>query len=582
MSERLVGSAGPILVVDIQAAGPRPEVDHLLEIAAAWYDPVSGRVEEFARRCRLPKGGELPPRVTALTGWTAADLAGEPEAEEVWRELGRWLQLLPPARLLVAHYLSYERRFLEYWSDCMAPVLLPEVQVCTWELARRRFPELPAHTLRAVAGYVGFVLEERRRALEHVRATLAVWRALRECSRTGTAAEDRGASPASRHGRGFGAETAWDEMPRAPGIYRFLDASGRVLYVGKATDLRSRLRSYFPPGGRRARGNRIREMVAQVKAVETLPAPSRLEAALLEFEEIQAHEPPYNQVHRPRAGRLVWFGDRELAHWRTLPGEDFPVGPVAVPSALQLAAELWNWIRGARGAPAELANWRREVDGEGAGADLLSALREWAAACFRPWLAVSSPTVALGILRSALLEALSAEEDDGGLDAGEERGGGEEVEGVVASTPGEAGGERRESERELATLQRALLHALARGAEETWRSRWYRRLADATVCWETAGGSRRFLALRGGRIVLQGEVSEEPVEMGCGRIPARGCGRDGEEAAGASAWSETTWRRLGVLTAELRRLVREGGAVEVWFQDGTAWDRRRLSHLLGD
>ncbi len=79
--------------------------------------------------------------------------------------------------------------------------------------------------------------------------------------------------------------------PNAPGVYRWLDADGHVLYVGKAKDLRKRLASYFrgdAPGGRSA------EMVARARSVEYVVTSSETEALLLEDNFIKEARPPFN------------------------------------------------------------------------------------------------------------------------------------------------------------------------------------------------------------------------------------------------------------------------------------------------
>ncbi|MFX6149426.1 nucleotide excision repair endonuclease, partial [Acinetobacter baumannii] len=74
------------------------------------------------------------------------------------------------------------------------------------------------------------------------------------------------------------------QLPDRPGIYRMLAQDGRVLYVGKATSLRSRVNSYFHG---KTQGKRKREMIAQVWDIQVTECGSALEAALLENEEIK-------------------------------------------------------------------------------------------------------------------------------------------------------------------------------------------------------------------------------------------------------------------------------------------------------
>ena len=71
-----------------------------------------------------------------------------------------------------------------------------------------------------------------------------------------------------------------------------LDAEDAVLYVGKANDLRARVRSYFQPG--RTHHVRTDAMVARVADVRTIIVKSEAEALLLEANLIKQHKPPYN------------------------------------------------------------------------------------------------------------------------------------------------------------------------------------------------------------------------------------------------------------------------------------------------
>ena len=85
-------------------------------------------------------------------------------------------------------------------------------------------------------------------------------------------------------------------IPTEPGVYRFSDAEGRVLYVGKAKNLRSRLSSYFQdPAGLNPR---IRTMVYSAAAVKWTVVTSEIEALTLEYAWIKEFEPRYNVMYR--------------------------------------------------------------------------------------------------------------------------------------------------------------------------------------------------------------------------------------------------------------------------------------------
>ena len=79
------------------------------------------------------------------------------------------------------------------------------------------------------------------------------------------------------------------DLPPEPGSYQFLDESGTVLYVGKAVDLRDRVRSYSDP-----RGERIRRMVERATELDVAVTDTETQALLLEANLIKRHQPRYN------------------------------------------------------------------------------------------------------------------------------------------------------------------------------------------------------------------------------------------------------------------------------------------------
>ncbi len=84
------------------------------------------------------------------------------------------------------------------------------------------------------------------------------------------------------------------ELPDTPGVYFFLGARKRILYIGKATSLRNRVRSYFATDLRDKRSELIENMVSEAKAVEWTQTDSVLEALILETNLIRTHKPRYN------------------------------------------------------------------------------------------------------------------------------------------------------------------------------------------------------------------------------------------------------------------------------------------------
>ena len=103
-------------------------------------------------------------------------------------------------------------------------------------------------------------------------------------------------------------------MPDTPGVYFFLDKHKRVLYIGKATSLRDRTRSYFASDLAATRGRLIVEMVEKAASMDWRETDSVLEALILEASLIRSHKPPYNSMQK----------DDKSFNYVVVTKEDFP------------------------------------------------------------------------------------------------------------------------------------------------------------------------------------------------------------------------------------------------------------------
>lgn len=84
------------------------------------------------------------------------------------------------------------------------------------------------------------------------------------------------------------------DLPDTPGVYVFRDSRRRILYIGKATSLHDRVRSYFSRDIGSSRGARIEHMVSIARHLTWEETDSVLEALILEAALIKKHQPPYN------------------------------------------------------------------------------------------------------------------------------------------------------------------------------------------------------------------------------------------------------------------------------------------------
>lgn len=111
------------------------------------------------------------------------------------------------------------------------------------------------------------------------------------------------------------------DLPILPGVYQFISGEGVVLYVGKALNLRDRVRSYF--ANDTGRGPAIEEMVWQATDVRVIPTDSELEAIILESSLIKKLKPKYNVLGKDdRSAYYIVINREEIPRVYLVRGQD--------------------------------------------------------------------------------------------------------------------------------------------------------------------------------------------------------------------------------------------------------------------
>lgn len=293
-------------VFDLETTGGSPDSCRITEIGAV---KVRGGevLGEFATL--INPGVPIPPAITYLTGITNAMVYPAPMIEAV---LPSFVEFIGSA-VLVAHNASFDTRFLAANLARNGYPAAGNPIVCTVRLARRLVrEEVPNLQLATLARALRARTAPCHRALDDARATVDVFHALLErAGRWGIShLDDLLWFQSARGHPSYDKVRLAEHLPRARGVYLFRGARDRVLYVGKATDLRSRVRSYFGGDERR----RIEGLLREVESIKHILCDTDLEASVVEARLIRAHSPPYNRAQRGRAAQ--W--------WLRLSDELFP------------------------------------------------------------------------------------------------------------------------------------------------------------------------------------------------------------------------------------------------------------------
>ncbi|MDN5725948.1 MAG: DEDD exonuclease domain-containing protein [Propionibacteriales bacterium] len=286
-------------VVDLETTGSTGE-DAITEIGAV---KVRGGEVLGEFQTLVNPRTTISPLVAVLTGITNQMVAGAPRLESV---LGQFLTFCGDA-VVVAHNAGFDVGFLkracaDHDQQWPRPTIVDTVALARTVLLR---DEVPNCKLGTLARHFGATTTPNHRALADARATVDVLHGL--IMRIGNLGVDtiedlleftRKVSPQRRAKRGWATD-----LPDAPGVYWFVGEDDKILYVGKATSIRTRVRSYFTAAETR---RRMDEMVRISVGVRHLVCETSLQSEVCELRMIATHAPPYNRRSK-YPHRLQWL-----------------------------------------------------------------------------------------------------------------------------------------------------------------------------------------------------------------------------------------------------------------------------------
>jgi DNA polymerase III epsilon subunit family exonuclease len=320
------------VVFDLETTGLRPGLARPCEFGAVRVE----RLELGATFETLANpGARLQPAVAALTGLRDEQLRRAPPVAAVVR---RFLAFAGDA-VLVAHNARFDMAFLDNETMRLTGKRVHAPVVDTVGLARRLLGRQPAN-LASLAYRFATDARPCHRALPDAEATAEI------LLRLIGMAQERGATTvadlielaATRPRRVHAKRSLAFGAPQRPGVYLFRDAHDQVLYVGRARDLRARLRSYFRSDRQRPA---VEAALGALARIEWRVTGSELEAGLEELRLIRELRPPAN-ARSTRPDRYAYL--RRRGDSVVCSSQPTELGPLKSRKRAQLAARALQGV----------------------------------------------------------------------------------------------------------------------------------------------------------------------------------------------------------------------------------------------
>lgn len=293
-------------ILDLETTGGSPANCEITEIGAVKY---RGGELLSTFQTLVDPGLPIPPSITVLTGITQAMVVDAPSIETA---LPSFLEFIGDA-VVVGHNVRFDLSFLNAAATRLGYGRLANKSTDTAGLARRLVrSEVRNLRLQSLAAHFRSPTTPNHRALEDARATAHVFHGLLE--RAGslgvTNLDDLLQLPTAKGSAHYSKIALTESLPRRPGVYIFKDRDSRPVYIGKASNLRARVRQYFYGDTRKSIANIMKEL----HSIEHLVCDTTLEAEVTEIRLIHAHRPRHNRRSRPP----------KTSHFVKLTDERFP------------------------------------------------------------------------------------------------------------------------------------------------------------------------------------------------------------------------------------------------------------------
>ncbi len=272
-------------IVDIETTGGHASANGITEIAIVLHD---GKKITRNFQTLINPGVPIPSYITALTGIGDEMVQDAPSFKEVAPQIFRLLK----NRVFVAHNVNFDYSFVKY-QMALAGFDLQCKKLCTVRVARKLFPGFSSYGLGKLCKNLNIVIENRHRAEGDAFATARLFSLFVEKDVSGFIGQALSHGSAEQRLPPNLNKEDLDRLPSAPGVYYFNDQKGKVIYVGKAIDLKKRVLQHFSGNNS---GRQRQEFLRHIHSITFQQCGSELMALILEASEINRLWPANNRA----------------------------------------------------------------------------------------------------------------------------------------------------------------------------------------------------------------------------------------------------------------------------------------------
>jgi len=288
-------------IVDIETTGGHASGNGITEIAIIIHDGTAV-LDEY--ETLIDPGQAIPYAIQSLTGISETLTAGKPVFSEVAKKVSDMLS----GRVFVAHNVNFDYSFLRHHL-AREGYELNVPRLCTLRLSRKLYPGMPSYSLGRLCRSLDIPLADHHRAGGDARATALLFSRLFLLDTAGHIAgmlkkgSFEQALPPNLD------KNDYDTLPDKPGVYYFRDRTGKVIYVGKAKDIRKRVSAHFT--GNRP-GRQRQHFLRDIYSIRYERCGTELMALLLETAEIKRLWPPYNRAMKHKEPKYGLYAYENL------------------------------------------------------------------------------------------------------------------------------------------------------------------------------------------------------------------------------------------------------------------------------